>query len=280
MTARDAFRYINELDAATLDGFIERLEFRGRDPVFTRLRDNYLGRLRLDAADTVLEIGCGTGVIARALARRADFTGRVVACDQSPAFLAAGERFARDEGVTDRLAFEQADAHALPYPTASFDRAIAHTLISHVADPAAVLREAARVTRPDGLIVFFDGDYASLTFGYPDAALGTAVEQAIIGSIVNNPRIMRDLPRLLPAAGLALVEASAYTYAEVGTGRFFAGLATAYAPLVTRANLLPAAQLEEWLAYQQRTASEGGFFAACNYYTYLSRPMTLASSGI
>jgi hypothetical protein len=41
---------------------------------------------------------------------------------------------------------------------------LAHTAISHVADPAAFLREAIRLARPAGQIILHDGDYASLTF--------------------------------------------------------------------------------------------------------------------
>ena len=77
--------------------------------------------------------------------------------------------------------------------TASSSIVTMHTLISHVDDPTQVLREAHRVVRPGGTVAVFDGDYASLTFAYPDHAVATAVEQRLIQLIVANPRIMRDL---------------------------------------------------------------------------------------
>ena len=80
--------------------------------------------------------------------------------DQSPAFIAAAERLAADDGVGDRVEFVVGDAHALDFPAASFDAAVAHTLVSHVRDPLAVLAEAARVVRPGGRVAIFDGDYA------------------------------------------------------------------------------------------------------------------------
>ena len=64
------------------------------------------------------------------------------------------------------------DAHDLDFAAASFDAVVAHTLLSHVRDPLAVLAEAARVVRPGGTVAIFDGDYASLTFGSSDARLG------------------------------------------------------------------------------------------------------------
>jgi SAM-dependent methyltransferase len=84
MSARDAYRFINEQDEPTVQSLINRLEFRGKDPAFTQWRDDYLARLRLGSAATVLDLGCGTGVVTRALAGRADFGGRVVGVDQSP----------------------------------------------------------------------------------------------------------------------------------------------------------------------------------------------------
>lgn len=43
-----------------------------------------------------------------------------------------------------------------------YDLVLAHTVISHVADPAALLREAIRLARSGGQIIFHDGDYASM----------------------------------------------------------------------------------------------------------------------
>lgn len=125
MAPRDAMEFINEQDA-TLRRFVERLEARGNNPVFTGYRDAYLAGIAPGAE--VLEIGCGTGVVARALAGRDGFAGRVMAVDQSPMLLDAGRRLAADEGV--EVEFVQGDAHALGLPDARFDVVIAHTLIT------------------------------------------------------------------------------------------------------------------------------------------------------
>src|SRR4051794_29639986 len=160
---RDAMQFVNEQDAATRRRFIERLEFRATDPTFVAYRDAYLDLIALPRTAAVLDLGCGTGVVARAIAARDGFAGNVTGVDQSPEFIAAAERLAADDGVGERVEFAVGDAHALDLPTASFDATVAHTLVSHVRDPSAVLAEAGRVTRPGGAVVVFDGDYASLT---------------------------------------------------------------------------------------------------------------------
>lgn len=270
MQARDAMQFVNEQDAATLERFIQRLEFRGQDPTFVGYRNAYLDVMDLPRTAAVVDLGCGTGVVARALAARAGFAGAVTGIDQSPEFLDAGRRLAAREGVGERIEFVLGDAHQLDFPAASFDAAIAHTLVSHVHDPLTVLSEAARVVRPGGAVAIFDGDYASLTFGCADPALGQAIEPALQSTIMSSPRVLRQLPRLLPQARLRLVTTQAHVYAEAGGSSFFLNLAETYGPLAASAGLLPAEQVDAWLADQRRSAEDGTFFAACNYYAYVA----------
>ena len=271
MSARDAYRFINELDEPTVQSFINRLEFRGKDPAFTQWRDDYLARLRLGPAATVLDLGCGTGVATRALAGRADFDGRVVGVDQSPTLLEAAMRLAARDDVAERTEFQVGDVERLDLPDATFDAVIAHTTISHVADPLAMLREAARVARPGALVAIFDGDYASWTFDHPDERLAATMDRAIIAAVVNNPRVLRAMPRLLEEAGLEREQTLAYVYADIGNGAFYASAIEAYTPLAVRAGLASEEQAHAWLDYQRRAMATGSFFGACNYYTYLAR---------
>ena len=125
---RDAMQFVNEQDAATRERFIERLEFRAGDPTFVAYRDAYLDLIGLPSTAAVLDLGCGTGVVARAIAGRTDFAGTVTGIDQSPDFIAAAQRLAAVEGVGDRIEFVVGDAHQLELPSTSFDATVAHTL--------------------------------------------------------------------------------------------------------------------------------------------------------
>jgi SAM-dependent methyltransferase len=270
MTARDAMEFINEQDEATLQRFVERLEFRGRDPKFVAYRDAYLAKMALAPTAHVLDLGCGTGVVTRALAGREGFSGRVIGIDQSPALIEVAQRLADDEGVGDSTEFRVGDVHALDVADASVDAVVAHTTMSHLTDPLAVLKEAARVLRVGGAFAAFDGDYASWTFGYGDHAIAKQMEDALLAAVVSKPRVMRDMPRLLRDAGLRLVDVEAHVYADVGRSTFFLGAAESYAPLVVRYGLMPAEQVDAWLAELRRASQDGVFFAACNYLAYIA----------
>ncbi len=270
-TDRDIFRLIPTADADVLAVIAARLEFRGTDAGYTRISQAHFGRLPLAGARRIMALGCGTGIEVRALKRVARPDAAIVGIDHSPALIDAARRHTADEGLADNVTYQTGDAHHLPHGDAEFDIVTLHTLISHVEDPLQVLREARRVVRPGGIVAVFDGDYASLTFTYPDAALARTIEDALMRLIVANPRIMRDMPRLLPAAGLELVEAVGHLYTDIGTGRFWLATAESFGPLLARSGLLPQDVVDDWRAFQARAAQDNTFFAGSSYYTYLAR---------
>ena len=270
-TDRDIFRLAPSMDATVLETIAARLEFRGTDQGYARRSQAYLRRLPLAHARRILALGCGTGIEVRALRRLARPEVAIIGVDHSPALIDAARRLTTEGGLAANVTYQVGDAHHAPYGDGQFDIVTLHTLISHVDDPPQVLGEARRLVRPGGTVAVFDGDYASLTFAYPDHALARTIEEKLIQLIVANPRIMRDLPRLLRAAGLELVEAEGTLYANIGSSRFWVGAAESYGVLLGRSGLLPQALVDDWRAFQVQSVADTTFFGASNYYTYLAR---------
>lgn len=100
------------------------------------------------AGARVLDIGCGDGALVRALAARGATT---VGVDPDPTMLAVARTFTAEANVT--ATFLEGRADALPFPDASFDRAIAVTMLCFVPDAVKAVREMARVLRPGGRLV-------------------------------------------------------------------------------------------------------------------------------
>jgi ubiquinone/menaquinone biosynthesis C-methylase UbiE len=268
---RDIFRLAPSMDAAVLETIAARLEFRGTDEGYARRSQAYFARLPLPDARRILALGCGTGVEVRALRRLTRPEVAIVGVDHSPALIDAARRHTDDEGLSGNVTYQVGDAHHVPYGDGEFDVVTLHTLISHVDDPLQVLREARRLARPGGTVAIFDGDYASLTFAYPDHVLARTIEEKLIQLIVANPRVMRDLPRLLREAGLELAEADGTLYADIGSSRYWVAATESYGVLLARSGLLPQAVVDDWRAFQAQAAADGTFFGASNYCTYLAR---------
>ena len=95
----------------------------------------------------VLDVGCGGGLLTNHLAR-ADL--EVHGLDASQESLDVAEQY----DTTRRVRYLRGDALHLPYHDASFDVVCAMDLLEHVEEPARVIREAARVLRPNGMFFF------------------------------------------------------------------------------------------------------------------------------
>ena len=268
---RDIFRLAPTMDPTVLETIAARLEFRGTDQGYARRSQAYFSRLPLAQTRRILALGCGTGIEVRALRRRTRPDTVIVGVDHSPALIDAARQRTDQEGLSANVTYQVGDAHHTLYGDGEFDIVTLHTLISHIDDPLQVLREARRLVRPGGTVAIFDGDYASLTFAYPDHGLAKTIEEKLIQLIVANPRIMRDLPRLLHEVDLELIESDGALYANIGTSRFWVGAAESYGVLLARSGLLSPAVVDDWRAFQAQAAADNTFFGASNYYTYLTR---------
>jgi ubiquinone/menaquinone biosynthesis C-methylase UbiE len=267
MTSVDPYRITDKLDDGVLDTIVTRLEARGQHPVFVRMMDEYLDAMRIDDAEAVVDLGCGTGVASRRIARRPGFSGHVTGVDRSPFLIDAARQLAGDEN----LAFRVGDTQSLDLGAGEFDAVVAHTLISHVERPGAVLAEIARIAKPGSSIGIFDGDYASLTFGNPDPDQGKRDDEALIGAIVTNPRVMRQMPVLVREAGLELVTVFPYIVAEVGEADFWLSAINSFSKLMPTAGAMSAAEASAWADRLIEASASGLFFGASTYYGYVLR---------
>jgi ubiquinone/menaquinone biosynthesis C-methylase UbiE len=271
MKPSDPYAATDKLDDTSLGVIVTRLEARGKHPRFARMLQDYLDAMQIDTAQTVLDIGCGTGVAARAIARRPDFSGRVIGIDLSPALAQAAAQLAAAEGLGHRLEFRAGDSRNLDLADGGFDAVVAHTLLSHVDDPLVVIREAARLVRPGGMIGIFDGDYASMTFGHPDPEQGKAYDESLITGLVTSPRVMRQMPRLLHAVGLQLVASFPYVVAEVGQADFWASAIESFRRLLPRSGAMTEQEADVWAESLRADSTNGVFFGASAYYAYVAR---------
>lgn len=97
----------------------------------------------------VLDIGCGAGFISNQLAGDGyDIYG----IDQSAGSVAVARRHAP---LDARVHYAAGDAYALEFPDASFDAVMLLDFLEHVEEPARAIREAARVLKPGGVMMFY-----------------------------------------------------------------------------------------------------------------------------
>jgi len=138
----------------TYDRYAALLSF-GQDP---RWRRFLVSRIEAGPGDTVLDVATGTAAVALELVRRKSCA--VVGVDQSRDMLEIGRRRVALAAATRQVRLVEAGAESLPFDDGQFDALTFTYLLRYVDDPAATLRELARVVRPGGTI-------AMLEFGLP-----------------------------------------------------------------------------------------------------------------
>jgi demethylmenaquinone methyltransferase / 2-methoxy-6-polyprenyl-1,4-benzoquinol methylase len=132
----------------------------GQDP---RWRRAMVASIHAQPGDRVLDVATGTGLVARALVER--YGCEVVGVDQSADMLSGARRaLGRRPDLAARIELVRGEAERLPFADRDFDHLTFTYLLRYVDDPAATLRELARMVKPGGRI-------AALEFGLPDPPL-------------------------------------------------------------------------------------------------------------
>jgi ubiquinone/menaquinone biosynthesis C-methylase UbiE len=157
----------------------------------------------------VLDIGAGTGDLARLIAGLVGPAGRVVGIDYAQTMV--DEANARAAGLGLPVEFRQGDAHALPLPDEGFDRCLATQVFQHLPRPEHALAEMVRVARSGGRVIVTEPDWDSRICAVGDAVLARNLSRAWADKITN-PGIARELPAMFVAAGLVNVRFEATPY--------------------------------------------------------------------
>jgi len=165
-------------------------------PAFRWYKRELRKLLKLQPGETLLDVGCGTGIEACRLAREYPSV-HVLGLDRDAMLSEAAQRSAQ-LGVDVR--WLPGDAEAVPLPDGSVDACMTERVLKYVANPKRAVSEMVRVLRDGGRIVCFELDVAATVYG-GDPRLTSMVSE-LICSKLGEPRMGRRLPELFARAGL------------------------------------------------------------------------------
>jgi ubiquinone/menaquinone biosynthesis C-methylase UbiE len=242
------------------------MEVSAADPQHRAMVEAYLAELDPAPGTRVVELGCGTGAIARMIAAWPG-VAEVVGTDPSPILI---QRARQLSAAADNISFQEADGRQLPVADSSFDVAVLHRVLSHAPSPHQLLAEALRVLRPGGRVVVFDGDYATITLATGDHDPLQVCVGAMVSAFVNDPWVVRRLPAMIHEVGFTASRIRSYGFVQIGDADYMISIADRGADTLAANGRIGRELAEALKAEARRRVGDGSFFGHVAYASVLA----------
>ncbi len=245
--------------------FVQCLQLQQSLESYHQYKQKTFEQMRLSSGASVLEVGCGTGEDAIALAKLVGSQGKVTAVDRSRAMLEQAQSGTQNLGLP--IEFVLADAQQLPFTDNTFDAARVDRTLQHIADPHTAIAEMARVVRPDGWIVAMEPDWGTFVIDSEQYSLTRQLLNLWCDSLPSG-WIGRQLGRYFRQVGLTDVQVNPVTIVFTNFE-----LANQVLDLVQTAHkaeedgIANPLIIEDWLGEQQRLDRAGQFF--CSFTAFI-----------
>jgi ubiquinone/menaquinone biosynthesis C-methylase UbiE len=246
----------------------ELIERSYQTPEIVNQRLRTLAALALAHGESVLDAGCGTGLLLEQEALAVGSEGRAEGVDFSDAMLAhARGRCAPLEQV--RL--QQGSIETLPFEDASFDAVSCTQTLLYVEDMDKALREIHRVLKPRGRIAIIETDWSG--------AIINSLDQAITGKIfdawnlaVVNPNLPRQLGAILRRIGFRAqrVEAIPVLNASYSKHSFSANMLQNFADAAVKQNVITTAESRAWREGVDSLIQRDEYFFCVNRFLFFA----------
>ena len=240
-------------------GAVANLESRGHADGFLRMVQALTDAAELQPGETVLDVGCGSGVVDRWLGRRTAGKSRIVGVDINRYLLQEAAALARKENLEGTVEFREGSAEALPFPENSFDVTLSITVIEEV-DARQMLAEMVRVTKPGGRVAVIaramDMPFL-INLPLQPELLAKIGAPGAIGSVATQGCADASLYRRFHEAGLTSVKMFPQLPA-------FAGSAASVLQFMQNALVgkLTEEEARQWQSARAKAEAEGTFFMA------------------
>lgn len=253
-----------EPDAGSLIAALDELT---AIPAIQRLRAAATDLLRAGLGHRLLDAGCGTGDLARALAGRVGPTGTVLGIDASETMLSEARRRAGTTALP--VEFRLGDVTNLDLDDALYDGTVCERVFQHVASPHTAMAELVRVTRPGGRIVVIDTDWGLHAIHGADPTLTATIVNCWAGNAANG-LVGRQLPALFADAGLRDPIVFAETMTSTDPSRPSMPPFTTMAAAAADAGAISAADADAWLRQLADAGRRGRFCWALTMFAVAS----------
>jgi SAM-dependent methyltransferase len=242
---------------------VAALDEQGFVPAILRLRATAVEMAGIRVGRRVVDVGCGTGDVARAIAAVVGTDGRVVGIDASETMLAEARR--RIGAADLPLEFRKGKLPDLDDSDGTFDAALCERVFQHVDRPESAMAELVRVTRRGGRIVVIDTDWGMHAVHGADPALTASILDAWRDDAANGLS-GRRLSALFADADIRDITVAAETMTSTDPRRPLLPPFTTMATIAQRRGAITVDEPHAWLAQLADAGRRGRFFWAVTMF--------------
>ena len=220
--------------------------------------------MQIRTGDRVLDVGCGAASDTMTLAQFVGPSGSVAGVDIDPLKIEAAERMAAAYGVSTWVRHQHCDAtQALPFESCEFASCCSLRFFECVPEPAHVLAEMVRVTRPGGWIAVLDTDWGTLSIDLPETGVERRMARAKAESCSCNGYAARQMYRNFRSQNLGEIQIELFpiVFTNVVTASRLLGLERLEKYAET-SGLVAENEIGRWRAAIRQAEQNGIFFAS------------------
>ncbi len=244
----------------------ERMEARAREPASAAMFDALIRPLLVAGTRRILEVGGGTGGLARKVATAAP-DAEVHLTDKSPEMLAAARTFAGDTASrTTSACWDATDEPSFPFSPAPYDLILSSVMVPYLSDEETtdLVRRLAKRLRPGGTLCFLEQDLQTDALAFPDFELLHRVFAKDARKLKQT--LALNLRPLLRDAGLSLLAARSFLWTDETYGPYLRDLLGKLAADAERAGRMTAEERARWLQTLEDQRSAGDFHYSLVYH--------------
>lgn len=244
----------------------EHIERSYQTPEIVNQRLRTLAALALSHGESVLDAGCGTGLLLEQEARAVGSEGRAEGVDFSDAML----DHARGRcGGLEQVRLQQGSIETLPFEDAGFDAVSCTQTLLYVTDMNEALQEIHRVLKPRGRIAIVETDWSGAIVNNLDQIMTDRIFDAWSLAVVN-PNLPRRLGPILERIGFGAlrVEAIPVLNASYSEHSFSASMLEHFAETAVKQKVITAAESKAWNEGIDSLIQRGEYFFCVNRFLY------------
>ena len=247
-------------DSELFEKLVGCLDFMNGLPFFKAYKSHSWQSLKIQPNQTILDVACGTGADLIELATR-NPDSRFIGIDKSEKFLAVAKERAAS---LPNLRFLPGDGQQLPLDDHSVDAARVDRSLQHMEEPAAALKEMARVTKKGGRLVACEPDWQTFVLfngEYEDSRQIAGYFQRSI----RNPYIGRELASLMSQCHIKILQTHIHAFwtNRLDDANIIFDLAKVKEQSAA-ADMISQDDAENWWTLSEQASQKGTFFAALN----------------